>query len=85
MGRGPYRVGFTPPAPYREGPPGRGDVNGVLLLADVLQAGGVGSRRGGLLQGDAQRQVFGQVVHRGVGRRLHVPEKGTILTFQDLM
>ena len=62
--------------PHREGPPGGGDVDGVLLLADVLQPGGVGSRRRGLLQGDAQRQVFGQVVHRGVGCRLHVPMGG---------
>lgn len=57
------------------------DVDGVLFLTDVPQTLSCSSCllrlpvRPPVLQGDAESQVLGEVVHGGVGRRLHVPER----------
>lgn len=77
---------------HRELPSFGQDVDGVLLLTNVVQAGSVAtsgcsftsscllsscllclSISTPVLQGDAQSEVFGQMVHCGVGGRLHVP------------
>lgn len=64
---------------HRELASSRQDVDGVLLLADGAQTGSAFGRRPllpAVLQRDAQSEVLRQVVHGGVGRRLHVPEDG---------